>query len=180
MENWHRVQALQLGMAARIPAVGTVPAASASLQDMIHLDAASQEELGIRMAEEMLRLVTGEGDQPPVPCRAQLYPHPAKRGRSVIAVTFAHVAGGLKSAGQPRGFSVTVGEETPYLYPNRYLSEIRLERDRALLTVEDAYVPAEKAFVWYGAGFHSAPNVTDGAGRPLPVFGPMAVTVPAV
>ena len=158
-----------------LPSTATVSTADAALQDQIHIDAASQEALGGRMAEEMFRLLTGRGEAQPALSRIEVYPHPVKRNHSVVALSFDHVIGKLTSAGQPRGFSITVGDETPYLYPYRYLSEIRLEGNQVLLSVEDDYVPVERAFVWYGAGFSSACTVTDSANRPLLAFGPVKV-----
>ncbi|MBR0509089.1 MAG: hypothetical protein IJJ85_03145 [Clostridia bacterium] len=175
-DSWRRVRVLQMQMPQQLNKTATVSTMDASLQDMIHLDAASQERLGGRMAEEMFRLRGGDTEEQPTVGDVTVYPHPINRGRSVIALTFDHVVGELTSVGQPRGFSVTLDDETPYLYPYRYLSEIRLEGNRALLTVEDGYVPKERACVWYGAGFSCVATVTDGAGRPLTAFGPVKIT----
>ena len=172
---WHGIKELQRRMPERIPGTATVPATTAYLQDMIHLDAESQEELGRRMAEEMHRLVTGEGTAPPEPAGVEAFPHPAKKNCTVIALSFRDLRGGLACRGRPFGFSLTLGEEEPWEYPYRYLSEIRLEGERVLFTVEDDYVPLEKAYLWYGAGCGTFANVTDGDGRPLPAFGPYKV-----
>ncbi|MBR5742240.1 MAG: hypothetical protein IKX85_00450, partial [Clostridia bacterium] len=172
---WHGIKELQRKLPAWLPRTATVPTTGASLQDMIHLDAASQEELGNRMAEEMFRLITGKGAGVPALSRVETFPHPVKRGFSVVAATFRNLIGELTCAGRPYGFSVTVDDQVPWEYPNRYLSEIRLGGDRVLVTVEDDYVPLDRAYLWYGAGCGTVCTVTDGAGRALPAFGPVRI-----
>ena len=172
---WHKIKELQRKMPEWLSFTATVSTADAALHDMIHLDVASQEALGGRMAEEMIRLLGGNTEPQPVLSSVEVFPHPVRRGNSVIALTFDHVIGELTGVGQPRGFSVTLDDDTPFLYPYRYLSEIRLEGNRVLLTVEDGYVPAKRACVWYGAGFNTVCTITDGAGRPLSAFGPVKV-----
>ncbi len=172
-EGWQSIRELQRLLPAVIPNVSTVSTANAYLQDLIHIDAQSQEELGRTMAEEMHRLVTGEGVKLPELSAVRIEPHPVKRGFFRIVMTYDNVIGELVSAGRPYGFSITLDDERPYDFPYRYIDNIVLEGDSVAIAVENSYVDPSRVSLWYGAGFACVCNITDRAGRSLKAFGPL-------
>lgn len=172
-EGWQNIRELQRRLPEWLPNTSTVSNTNSYLQDLIHIDAQSQEELGGWMAEEMHRLRTGEGTPMPELASVRRYAHPLKRNFSVLEITYRNVIGELRCDGRPYGFSITLDDEKPWHYAYRYIETICLEGDRVLISIENDYVPEGRAFLWYGASFSSVCTITDGAGRPLMAFGPM-------
>jgi hypothetical protein len=174
-EGWMQVKELQRKMVEWLPYTATVSNANSFLQDLIHIDAQSQEELGGWMAEEMHRLITGKGEEMPKLTSIRRYHHPTRHNFDIIELTFAHVIGELKCFGRPYGFSITLDDEKPYQYPYRYIDTILLDGDKVLIYIESDYVKAGHEYIWYSAGFACVCTIIDGAGRPLMAFGPIKV-----
>lgn len=172
-DNWQRVRELQRKLPEIIPNVSTVSTANSYLQDLIHIDAQSHEELGRTMAEEMYRMLTGIGTKLPSVSSVKIEDHEAFY---YIVVTYDNVIGSLVSDGRPYGFSVTQDDEKPYDYPYRYIDTIRLDGDKVIITVETSYTKPETASIWYGAGFACVGTIRDQAGRSLHAFGPLKLS----
>ena len=87
-----------------------------------------------------------------------------------LRVSFAHVQGGLQSAGRPTGFTLrdAEGRELPLIY------KISLDGSDALLKIEDlGRVPG--THLWYGYGLAPYCNLTDASGASVPALGPVKI-----
>ncbi len=173
--TWHKIRAQQEAMDEEIPALCTVSVSNASYQDVIHLDAKSQKRLGHVMADQMHRMLTGEGE--PIPTLREITVRAVGEKNSEIVTHYDHVCGKLcvPGDGVPHGFSVTIDDDLPFAHPYMNLGYVRLEKNRVVIGVENCYVDVNNAYLWYGAGPHTVCNIIDEKGRALLAFGPYKI-----
>lgn len=168
---WDSIREQQRRLPSQIKNLAVVPAIDLPLDDSIHISAAGQHVLGKRAAQAMQVLREGrKAGLPPIDVRdITVKPNPISQCADVI-VRFRHVAGSLRSAGLPTGFYV----DSHTTMNNHY--RVDLDGDKAILHMQN---PAEMADgnLYYGRGFDPYCNITDGAGRSLPGFGPLPIRV---
>lgn len=171
---WHKARRIQAEMGEHIPYFATVSTANAYFEDLIHIDADSQEAVGREAAMQMCALLGEPELSVPVLKSVEIKTgHP--KGYTDVVLTYDHVVGKLVSDGAPYGFSITLAEETPFAYPRKGLNHIRLEENR--VHILSGYTPEqlEIGYVWYGAGPNIICTIRDEAGRWLLAMGPVPI-----
>lgn len=169
---WMKVRELQRTLENYIPYLATVYSNDCELDDLIHLSSESNEKIGRRAAEEMWRLVSGEG-----------VPSPAFDGFEIvqddyapfwvnIIVHFKNVIGSLQAEGVPSGFGLTLSEDGRQ---EREIVRVYLYDTSVRIKVEIFPEKIEDYYVCYAYGNDYYCNITDGEGRCLPAFGPLRI-----
>jgi sialate O-acetylesterase len=171
--HWNSVQEQQRKLPRVISHLATVPAIDLDLDDGIHVGGKGQGVLGRRLAQAMLVLRDGrKAGLPPVDVKKVTVERNEQNGAGEVVVELAGVVGKLKSQGRPEGFEILNPR------PTRGVFQITLEGKRARLRTCFAPHDLSKCLLSYGHGFSPYCNVTDAAGRPLPVFGPLPLGRP--
>jgi hypothetical protein len=169
--HWNSVQDQQRRLPLVIGNLATVPAIDLPLDDSIHIGGAGQYVLGVRLAQAMQVLRVGrKAGLPPIALKKVTVE--TVRGLGAVTVEFENVAGKLRSGDRPSGFAFVV-QNSPV---NPF--DIQLEGPRARIRsglAPDAFVGSK---LHYGYGNDPYCNITDEAGRSLPVFGPIPMGVP--
>lgn len=172
--RWNEVQEQQRLLPARIKNLETVSAVDLPLDDNIHIGADGFPRLAARLARAADRLVYGNRREAPAPrLRAVIPPHPRK-SPAYIEVSYDNVVGGLRSAGEPHGFTVLDGEGRPI--PCLY--KTTLHGDTARLHFSPGFAFTSSVRLAYGHGKAPVCTITDGRGCALPVFGPLPFVKP--
>lgn len=172
---WHKIRCLQAEM--RFPLFATVSAANATYQDTIHLDTPSQRCIGKAAAMQMCALLGREELANPVLKHIEIRQtngHLPTNKTSVV-LTYDHVIGELRADGAPSGFSVTLFDEIPYLFPNKLIHHVVLRGNQVEIVTGYSAEQLAHAFVWHGAGPNALCNVHDAEGRALLAMGPVPV-----
>jgi hypothetical protein len=151
--------------------MATVPAIDLPLDDTIHLSGSSQYALGARLAYAMQVLRLGrEAGRPPIALKKITVE--TVRSLGVAVVEFDNVIGKLRSGGRPSGFTIVDRNHGA----NHFDIQLdgRYARIRSCMAKDDW----AQAMMHYGYGTDPYCNITDEAGRSLPVFGPIPLGVP--
>jgi len=168
---WNSIQDQQRRMPEHIRNLVTVPAIDVSLDDFIHVGGASQYMLGRRLARAMHVLRVGRRAGLP-PIAVKKVSVEAVRGLGVVAVEFGNVVGRLCAASRPTGFTIVTRQGTC----NHF--DVQLDGRRARIRCTVPTLTLAGATIHYGLGTDPFCNITDEAGRPVPVFGPLEVVEP--
>ncbi len=169
---WSTIREEQRALRLRLPHCEMIPTNDADKDDLIHLSAESQEVLGRRAAEQMHRLLTGEGVPTPDVERIELAANAYRPFWCDVLVTFRNTVGSLVSQGVPSGFSLhgAGGERV------NKLQRILLEGERVRLQTECSREELAEMEVSFGYGSYYYCNIGDEGGRCLPSFGPLAIS----
>lgn len=171
---WNAVQDQQRLLPRRIRRVATVPAIDLTLDDLIHIGGPSNTRLGIRLANAMQSLRRGRGaPQPPLaigPVNLETDPVTGL-GRAVIAVENVH--GRLQGGSRPVGFQLL-----NQCGPIDAIFDTVLDGARIILRCNLPSAQLADCRLQYGYGSNPVCNLTDGADRALPVFGPIPLGQP--
>ncbi|MCX7805110.1 MAG: sialate O-acetylesterase [Planctomycetota bacterium] len=166
---WNSIQDQQRRLAGRIRRFALVPAVDLPLEDTIHISAEGQHVLGKRLARAMLALLEGrEKDARPIGVRRASVERDPVSGKANVVVEFDNVSGRLRCGGRPGGFSLSKGNK-----PASIVYRTDLEGRKAILRTVLPPHEISSYRVYYGQGHDPYCNVTDDAGRPVPVFGPL-------
>jgi hypothetical protein len=142
------------------------------MDDHIHISGAGHYVLGRRLAQAMQALRLGrKAGNPPIAIKQVTIE--SDRGLGVVVVEFDNVGGQLRSGSRPTGFSIV----SPAVGANN-LFDIQLDGSRARIRSTLTTPALHGAALHYGYGSDPCCNITDKAGRPLPVFGPIAMGFP--
>jgi len=166
---WNVIREKQRTLGETVPHVVVVPAMDLTMDDLIHISGHDQNRLGRRMAEAVHTERRGKRALPP-PMEVERIEviRNAVRGYGEVHVKFRNVVGALQADGlRANGFSV-VGMDG---YNKAYVTELRGET--AVLHTSLSPAEGETCRVFYGAGNDAFCNVTDGADRSVPAFGPL-------
>ena len=170
---WTSIQDQQRRLPRVIRRCATVPAIDLSLDDGIHLSAGGQITLGRRLADAMLVLKQGRrAGKPPIELKRYTIEEDTERGRVNFIVEFDNVVGRLVAGSRPSGFSVVNPNHTEHVY------DLRLAGRKAIVRASVPMSMTPSLSLHYGNGTNPYCNVTDEAGRSLPVFGPLPVMSP--
>jgi sialate O-acetylesterase len=166
---WNSIQDQQRRLPLAIKTLATVPAIDLPLDDNIHISGAGQQVLGERLAQAMQSL---HGDRaaglPPIALKKVSVE--AEPGRGVVVAEFDNVIGRLVSGSRPTGFSIVsqagvIGHFDTVLDGNKV--RVRSASSAGMLS---------EGYLHYGTD--PICNITDEAGRSLPVFGPVRLGTP--
>lgn len=170
-EEWSIVQEAQRVSETRIAHAGMVASVDGSLVDLAHVDAASLNRLGSRVANLACHDLF-----PQVAACAALKPGPrpvaATVKENLVTLSFTGVNGRLRAPGKVAGFSIH--NSAGGLLPLVYAVDIDPRDPSAVLIRLTGKVPAG-AVLRYGYGTDPYCNLTDDAGMAAPAFGPMAI-----
>ncbi len=172
---WNRVQEEQRRLPERAARCAVVPAVDLELDDLVHIGGRAQQRLGKRLAQAM-RALRGEPGAGPPPIELQSFRiarHPVTGQRTTLAVRFRHVAGRLRAAGRPAGFSLTSAGSRAAVY------RVELCGAAARVYTTQDLDTADGLALSYGYGTAPHCTVTDAADRSLPAFGPIPFGPPA-
>lgn len=171
---WNSIQDQQRLLPRHIPHCLAVPAVDLPLVDPIHIDTEGQVVIGRRLAGAALTL-TGQGRAklPPPPTIRQITTTDGQLGSAgCIEITYDNIVGRLTSSGYPTGYSVLDQQGTDQVY------RVRLSGNKATLDTAMGANALKQTRISYGRGHNPHCNVTDAAGRPVPVFGPHYLDLP--
>jgi len=174
MENaahWNSIQDQERLLPGVIKNLTTVPAIDLSLDDSIHISGSGQYILGARLAQAMEVVRTGrKAGLPPIALKKVTIE--TVRGLGVAVVEFENVVGKLRSGDQPSGFSI--------VNSNGSANHFDIQLDGACARVRSGLAPEAlgEAALHYGYSTNPYCNITDEAGRSVPVFGPVQMGVP--
>jgi sialate O-acetylesterase len=170
---WNAIQELERLLPRAIPRLDMAATIDLPLDDLIHISSAGYPRLAARLARLADRIAHGNKREQPAPSPRSVRRIPPKDYPIcpvAIEVRFDHVVGGLRSAGEPTGFTFVDGEHraVPGIY------KVVLDGDRAIL---ETSMPAERGDlrVMYGHGDNPSCTVVDGRDMAVPVFGPLPV-----
>lgn len=165
--SWMAIQQQQADMANHIPYLSTISTAGGSRHDLIHLDADSQEAAGKAMAMEMLALLGKDDQHCPRLRSIEVRPTTGhlSHGKTSVILTYDHVIGALSSTGAAYGYSITLKDEIPYLFPYKGICSVKPRGNQ--VEIVTVYTPEqlELGYVWYGAGPNTVCTISDSAGR---------------
>ncbi len=168
--NWSRIREMQRTLGEQVPCLDTVATTTAVFQDCIHLHAKYQKQLGIRAAESMFHLCFDPMGTRSLPAPALADIWIDRSFGYAIAVRFKNLHGGLAAQGEPWGFSLST---VPDNIDRRLILRIDLFEDTAYLHCELPAEEVDQVYLSYFFGNGTYSNITDGAGRPIPAFGPL-------
>jgi len=168
---WNSIQEQQRLLPAKIKYFESVPAIDLPMDDHIHIGAKGFVTLGDRMARVADRMVHGNRKEKRPPQLREIRHRVTEKGGSIIhsvAVTYDEVEGGLRSVGEPAGFTLVsaAGRAVPLIY------KTVLKGNTAQLLPQS--LPQEISLS-YGHGYVPHCNITDARGFSLPVFGPHSI-----
>ncbi|HSI07716.1 MAG: sialate O-acetylesterase [Rariglobus sp.] len=172
--GWNSIQEQQRLLALNMKQLETVAAVDLPLDDNIHIGAAGFPVLANRMARAADRLVYGNKGEAPMPRLKTIIAPDPKKSPGHIDVVFEHVPGGLRSAGEPRGFTLVDGDGK--VVPSIF--KTTLHGDTARLHMLKGLVLPWNTRLTYGHGRMPVCTITDGRGCSLPVFEPQAFMRP--
>ncbi len=168
---WNSIQEQERLLPKVIKNLTTVPAIDLPLDDGIHISGAGQYVLGARLAQAMQVLRVGrKAGLPPIALKKVSIEK--VRDLGVAVVEFENVVGKLRSGDRPSGFSI--------VNMNGSANHFDIQLDGPCARVRTGMTPdslAEMA-LHYGYGTDPYCNITDEAGRPLPVLGPIQMGTP--
>jgi sialate O-acetylesterase len=168
---WNSVQDQQGRLPQVIRNLEVVPAVDLPLDDIIHISGAGQQVLGVRLARTMQVLRAGrKAGLPPIRLRKTTIE--TEHGLGVVVMEFENVAGKLRSGDRPAGFFVVTENGSTNVF------DIQLDGSRARIRTHLSRSALAGAIIHYGYGTDPYCNITDEAGRSLPVFGPLRLGAP--
>ncbi len=163
---WNSIQEQQRLLPRTIRRLETVPAIDLPLDDLIHISGEGHAVLGVRLARAMQSLRQARHAEPP-PITLNRVTVETVRGTGVAVVAFDNVVGGLRAGSRPTGFTVVSQNEVDHV------TDVRLDGAHAYIRTTLAPGDLAGASLYYGYGTNPVCTLTDAAGRPLPVFGPI-------
>jgi sialate O-acetylesterase len=168
---WNSIQDQQRLLTKSIDRLAVVPTVDLELDDPIHISGASQQRLGVRIADAADVLTRGKRvGKPPIELKSVKLIKGKLEGAADIEVRFSNVAGGLRAAGRASGFAIAdEGHEVTAIY------RIDLDGSRAILRTGQLPETIARYDLHYGLGVNPFCNITDETGRSLPVFGPVSL-----
>ncbi len=141
------------------------------LDDLVHLSGPAQTKLGARFAEAMLTLIRAPKSlEPPLELGAVKVFADERHWGTQIVVAFRNVQGYLCASGRPWGFELIKDG-----IPTKVIYRVDLDGDKARLRCGCSGDELKAMELVYGFGVNPYCNITDGAERSLPAFGPLSL-----
>ncbi len=170
--KWSNIREQQRLLKDRIPYIDTVAVTDADYADGIHLQAQYHKRLAKAAAESMEHLCfdTAGHRTLPAPSLGSIGIVKADDFGECLAVSFDNVHGELQAPGVPAGFSLST---TPDTIDTRSIFRLELSGNTVYIRHECPPDKLREMVLSYFFGNGVYANITDGAGRPLPAFGPL-------
>ena len=167
-QYWNSIQEQQRRLPKVIKRCLTVPAIDLPLDDLIHISGAGGVTLGRRLAQAMDVLRRGaKAGKPPIGLKGfRIEPDDGHTTANVV-VEFENVEGELRASGRPCGFALSGA------LGSGMVCDTQLDGSRAIVRTILSATQLQEFVLHYGYGTDPVCNVTDAAGRSLPVFGPL-------
>lgn len=172
---WNRIRELQRTLDTEIPVLDTVAVTNASMTDGIHISAASQMALGKNAAESMFRFCFDPEGKSTLfaPALERIFIATGRpRFGGAIGVRYRNIHGVLRADGVPTGFALS---SSPSRIDMAQICRVELEGNTVYLRHELPEERLPELYCSYFFGTDSYANITDGAMRPLPAFGPLSL-----
>ncbi|HEY2837970.1 MAG TPA: sialate O-acetylesterase, partial [Pirellulales bacterium] len=165
---WESVRESQRRLPESLASAHCIPSIDLDVMDGLHLDYASLQRMGERMARVALPYVRKE-----VAPRSEIRLKSVKRTATPkprIVLEFSGVSGRLRAPGRPTGFVVkkSSGETLEWIYK----AELDPARPNCVV-LWTTTMPGDDVALYYGAGAAPYVNIVDDADMPLPAFGPV-------
>lgn len=168
--SWNSVQDQQRRLADDVPHVSHVAAYDLQLDDSIHVGGRGMAILGARLAYAMDVLRRGgKAGKPPIRPKKISIKHNPYSILADVCIEFDNVVGSLRVPGdmRPTGFGLVDNRPVQAIY------DTELDGDTVILHSTIAMGGLGDKSVHHGWGIDTYCNIQDGAGRLIPVFGPM-------
>ncbi|MEI8243821.1 MAG: sialate O-acetylesterase, partial [bacterium] len=163
--HWNSIQDQQRRLADGIRGLAVVPCVDLALDDGIHIAGAEADRLGRRLAQAMAALRgPAQAAKLPIALGQLTVEWDRVSGLGNVVVPFENVHGKLISGSRPVGFSIVNSQAAIF--------DTVLDGTRVILRTGQSPVSLQGAAVHYGQGTDPICNITDDAGRAVPVFGP--------
>ena len=169
---WTKIRDLQRTLEQHIPNLATVYSNDCELDDLIHLASESHVRIGKRAAEQMTRLLTGEGVPSPEVDYCEIIEDPYTPWRVNLVIHYKNIVGKLEALGVPSGYFLLEAEDGE---PIREIARVWLNEKSVRLVQEIPKEKLEECYVCYGYGNTFYCNITDSEDRSLPGFGPLKI-----
>ena len=171
--GWNSIREQQRLLPKVIRHLQTVPAIDLALDDLIHIHGPDAHRLGRRSAEAMALLKYGDKKaSTPIELRGMTAKIDPLTNSVNLLVSFKNVVGALRAEGRPNGFLLS---EDPDRMSTDPVYRTELQGDRILLKTSLSPAEFKEKYLFYGFGNNPYCNITDGADRSLPAFGPLKV-----
>jgi hypothetical protein len=164
--SWNSIQEQQRRLPNEIKFLETVAAIDLPLDDPIHIAATGYPRLALRLARMADRMVYGNRREVPPPGIRSIRWVEVPPSMTV-EVSISNAVGGLRSDGEPRGFSWVNanGVALNIIYKTEIVGDkVKLYMNRK---------PEAGLRLYYGHGYAPACNITDARDFSLPVAGPL-------
>ncbi|NLW86426.1 MAG: sialate O-acetylesterase [Planctomycetes bacterium] len=172
--NWNAVQDIQRRLGQTVDHCICVPTVDLGLDDPIHLDAESQDRLGLRLARAAHELIRNKKPMRAIePAEIRIVEDKPPR-TPYVEVRFRNVEGHLQCPIAPTGFALA--DENGNLVDAIF--KIELAGDKALLRVQLPVRQIARLRLYYGFGRSPHVNIADAADRSIPAFGPLRIGRP--
>ncbi|MGN0179076.1 MAG: sialate O-acetylesterase [Monoglobaceae bacterium] len=173
--SWSKFREMQRKMQYIMPLTETIATNDLDLCDCIHLSSDSQKRCGIRAANAMYYLISGEGyPQPAVESieleKAMFTPDSG----TTVKIKYKNLCGDLKSVGVPFGFvfRISGSSENPTI---QNMAGIKIRKNVVQISIEKNIEEVKEYEIFYGFGQSFYCNITDGADRAIPAMGPIRI-----
>lgn len=172
--NWEAIREIQRQAVKKRPGLYLTTGIDLELDDVAHYSTASYQILGKRLAEVALTHVykeSGHAEQP-MPHTIKLKRDPLS-GSPYLLLHYQSVNGSLTSSGNPTGFELRIGGETPF---GHVISRVELDpEDPAGLRLYMSAIPKGTGELISGPGINPHMNITDSKNMAIPSFGPIEI-----
>ncbi len=171
---WNSIQEQQRLLPKSIENLYVVPSIDLTLDDWIHISGVDHKRLGIRCTQAMAVMKDfSKSYKPPIELRDIIADKDPISGSINIIVSYDNVIGKLEATGRPSGFELS---EKPNELNCYGIYRIDLNGSSVILKTTINYIDdVNNRFLHYGFGVQPYCNITDSAGRSLPVMGPVRV-----
>jgi sialate O-acetylesterase len=165
---WEAVRDAQRRLPETLAHAHCIPSIDLDVMDGLHLDYASLERMGERMARVALPYANKEAT-PRTEIRLQSVKR-ASAPKPRIVLEFSGVTGRLRAPGRPTGFvfKKPTGETVEWIFK----AELDPNRPDSVI-LWTTTMPGPDVDLYYGAGPAPYVNIVDEADMPLPAFGPI-------
>lgn len=169
--SWNSVQDQQRRQTEVIPNYSFASAVDLQLDDSIHVGSVGMKTLGRRLAYAMDVLRRGaRAGKPPITFKSIKHVR-YRNGLLTLRIEFDNVVGKFRVAEGTRPTGFAIGDPTP----SNFIFDTELDGDGVILYTTMSPQALSHQSLYYGYGTDPFCNILDGAGRLIPVMGPISI-----